>query len=153
MKRKLYIAYGSNLSVDQMALRCPEAKIVGKAALKDWRLCFKVHADIEPRKGCEVPVLIWEISQEDEKHLDLYEGYPRYYIKKDIEAEMTDLDGKNPRNVKAMAYVMTEGHGLRIPMRAYYEVLDEGYRRFGFDTAYLERALDEAEEGHGYEFS
>ena len=26
MNRRLYIAYGSNLSVDQMAFRCPEAK-------------------------------------------------------------------------------------------------------------------------------
>ena len=153
MKRKLYIAYGSNLSVEQMADRCPDARIAGKAALKDWALRFKVHADIEPCEGDTVPVLIWEISREDERRLDAYEGWPHYYVKKDISVEMTDLDGRNPRNVTAMAYVMTEGHGLRIPMRAYYEVLYEGYRRFGFDTAYLERAMKEAEEGHGYEFS
>ena len=153
MKRKLYIAYGSNLSVDQMALRCPEAKIVGKAALKDWRLCFKVHADIEPHVGCEVPVLVWEISGEDEKRLDLYEGFPSYYVKKDINVSMTDLDGRNPRDATAMAYVMAEGHGLRIPMRGYYDVLEEGYGRFGFDKGILKQALDEAKEAHGHEFS
>ena len=29
MKNKLYIAYGSNLNLPQMAGRCPTAKVVG----------------------------------------------------------------------------------------------------------------------------
>ena len=33
MKKRYYIAYGSNLSVEQMAQRCPDAKVVGLAAL------------------------------------------------------------------------------------------------------------------------
>ena len=35
---KYYIAYGSNLSVRQMAVRCSDAKVVGKAILPDWKL-------------------------------------------------------------------------------------------------------------------
>ena len=62
-----YVAYSSNLSVEQMAFRCPNAKIVGTAILKDWQLVFKYHADIVPCKGSNVPVLIWEISKSDEK--------------------------------------------------------------------------------------
>lgn len=31
--KKYYIAYGSNLSVEQMAYRCPDAKIAGQAVL------------------------------------------------------------------------------------------------------------------------
>ena len=31
--KKYYIAYGSNLSVEQMADRCPDAKIAGQAVL------------------------------------------------------------------------------------------------------------------------
>ena len=78
MKRKTYyIAYGSNLSVEQMAIRCPDAKIAGMAALKDWKLVFKLHADIVPCEGRVVPVLVWEISEKDEKNLDMYEGYVR----------------------------------------------------------------------------
>ena len=34
--KKYYIAYGSNLSRQQMAQRCPGAKIVGSAVLKGW---------------------------------------------------------------------------------------------------------------------
>lgn len=36
--KKYYIAYGSNLSVEQMAYRCPDAKIAGQAVLAGWEL-------------------------------------------------------------------------------------------------------------------
>ena len=39
-EKKYYIAYGSNLSVEQMAQRCPDARIVGQAVLEDWELAF-----------------------------------------------------------------------------------------------------------------
>ena len=146
MSRRLYIAYGSNLSVEQMALRCPDARIVGKAVLPDWKLCFKTHADIEPCKGFQVPVLVWEIAPGDEVNLDHYEGYPAYYIKKDLDIAMTGLDGENPEEATAMVYVMKGEHTLRPPWVSYYGVLEEGYERFGFDKKILEQALKEAEE-------
>ena len=80
---KKYIAYGSNLSVRQMAHRCPDARIIGMAAIQDWKLVFRTHATIEPAAGRVVPVLIWEISDRDEKNLDLYEGCPTYYYKEE----------------------------------------------------------------------
>ncbi len=70
-------AYGSNLSVEQMAHRCPGAKIAGMAYLQDWKLVFRYHATIEPCEGRVVPVLIWEIGEQDERSLDMYEGYVR----------------------------------------------------------------------------
>jgi len=152
--KRYYIAYGSNLSVEQMAHRCPDAKIAGMAALKDWKLAFKLHADIVPCRGRVVPVLVWEISGRDEKNLDVYEGFPSYYVKRELEITMTDLNGKDPRMVKAMAYVMSEGHDrLRMPMQGYYDVLAEGYRRFGFNPYLLELALKEAKEADGHEVS
>jgi len=155
---KLYVAYGSNLSVRQMDRRCTEAKVVGKAILHDWKLVFKLHATIEPSKDESVPVLIWEISERDERHLDVYEGYPSYYFKRDLELTMTDLNGRNPRLVTAMVYIMTEGHKARMPMRGYVDVLVEGYERFNFDKNILRRALMEAQdaerrEAESYEFS
>ena len=141
---KYYIAYGSNLSVRQMAARCPEARVAGKAVLPDWKLVFRLHATIEPEKGSMVPVLIWEISDRDERHLDAYEGWPSYYIKQDLEVTMTDLRGKHPRKVTAMVYIMTEGHNVRMPMKGYVDVLAEGYERFGFDKDILRQALLEA---------
>ena len=40
---RYYIAYGSNLSVEQMRHRTPKAKIVGTAVLRGWRLLFKSY--------------------------------------------------------------------------------------------------------------
>ena len=146
MNKRYYISYGSNLSVEQMAHRCPDAKVVGMAAIQDWKLVFRVHANIEPCEGRVVPVLIWEISKGDERNLDLYEGYPSYYYKQDMAVTMTDLDGKNPQEITAMVYLMNDGHPIRTPMKGYYDTLEEGYTRFGFNTHLLELAFEEAME-------
>ena len=143
---KKYIAYGSNLSVEQMKYRCPDAKVIGMAAIKDWKLVFRVHATIEPAEGRVVPALIWEIGDRDERNLDRYEGAPSYYRKEDMTVTMTGLDGKNPQEVTAMVYLMNDGHPVRTPMKSYYDVLEEGYTRFGFNTYLLERAFEEAME-------
>ena len=147
MSKKYYIAYGSNLSVEQMAHRCPDAKVAGMAAITDWKLVFRVHATIEPAEGRTVPVLLWEISGRDERNLDHYEGYPVYYRKEDMTVTMTDLDGKNPREITAMVYLMNDGHPLREPWKGYLDTLAEGYQRFGFNPYQLELALKEAKEG------
>ena len=145
MHKRYYMAYGSNLSVEQMARRCPDAKIVGKAVIPDWKLVFKYHADIVPCEGAQVQVLIWEISNEDEKSLDLYEGYPHYYTKRMMNLAMTDFNGEHPQVVKAMVYVMTDEHfKLAMPSKEYYDMLAKGYREFEFDDRFLRFALLEA---------
>ena len=86
--KKYYIAYGSNLSVEQMADRCPDAKIAGQAVLAGWELLFRGCATIAPNPKKNTPVLVWEISERDEGNLDLYEGYPNYYRKEDLNIEL-----------------------------------------------------------------
>lgn len=39
-KRKKYIAYGSNLNLEQMARRCPTAKVIGAGEIRDHELLF-----------------------------------------------------------------------------------------------------------------
>ena len=135
--KRYYIAYGSNLSEKQMAYRCPTAKIVGTSTLKDWRLLFNGPASIQEYKGYNVPVLIWEIQKEDEESLDRYEGYPNYYRKEMLEVEV------NGKKLAAMVYIMNP-RGERLPSQYYYDVLEKGYERFGFDKQILEKALVEA---------
>lgn len=139
--KRYYIAYGSNLSVGQMACRCPDARIIGTAVIEDYALLFKGCATIEPKQGKKVPVLIWEISPSDEKSLDRYEGYPSFYYKKDmtLTVKMTETDAR--RELTAMVYIMDERHRLASPTGYYYKVLAEGYEDFGFDKAILEQAL------------
>ena len=146
--RRYYIVYGSNLSVEQMAHRTPEAKIVGTAILHGWRLLFKYYATIEEKTGYETPVLIWDISPKDEKNLDFYEGYPRLYFKKDLTVTVTPLDGGKPIELTAMAYIMSEKYAMeQAPSFDYYDILDEGYDRFGFDKSILRKALNESADG------
>ena len=94
-KQRLYIAYGSNLNLEQMAFRCPTAKVVGKSELKDYELLFRggrrgAVATVEPKAGSTVPILVWEIQKKDEASLDLYEGYPNFYDKQMLEIELDE---------------------------------------------------------------
>ncbi|MCD8196101.1 MAG: gamma-glutamylcyclotransferase [Lachnospiraceae bacterium] len=140
-KKRFYIAYGSNLSVEQMKVRTPDAKIVGTGILYGWRLLFKVHATVEPCEGKNTPVLVWEISERDEERLDRYEGYPSYYYKQDLELEVFPIGGGEPVTLTAMVYLMTEGRRLAAPYPDYYGILEEGYKRFHFPKHILEQAL------------
>ena len=93
-------------------------------------------ATIEPCEGSSVPVLLWEITPEDEKALDVYEGYPSFYGKETMELPLAG------RTVPAMVYVMTPGHRLGYPSDFYYNTIRDGYITAEFDTAVLEQALD-----------
>ena len=80
----LYVAYGSNLNLAQMSYRCPNAKIYTTGFLKGWKLIFRgsmnnSYATITESSGSIVPVLVWEITKSDERRLDIYEGFPKYY--------------------------------------------------------------------------
>ena len=41
MEENLYFAYGSNLDLEQMAQRCPDAEIVGPVRLENYELRFR----------------------------------------------------------------------------------------------------------------
>jgi gamma-glutamylcyclotransferase (GGCT)/AIG2-like uncharacterized protein YtfP len=140
MSKKLYLAYGSNLNLEQMAYRCPTAKVVGKAEINNMQLLFRgphesAVATIEPRKGSCVPVLVWEITPEDEAALDRYEGFPTLYRKETVNVK---LGGKT---IKAMVYIMNEGRPLGMPNCHYYSIILEGYKVVGFDVDILRTAV------------
>lgn len=139
---KYYIAYGSNLSVDQMAFRCPDATVVGKATLEGWRLVFRYHATVERCEGSSVPVLVWAISKRDEGRLDRYEGYPKYYVKQTLSVPVEAPSGR--LDVQAMIYLMSPGRPVTRPSGAYFNVISEGYKRFGFDLGILHQALEDS---------
>ena len=139
--KRYYIAYGSNLSVGQMACRCPDAKVIGTAVLEDYALLFRQFATIEPRIGKRVPVLVWEISPEDEKSLDRYEGYPTFYYKKELTLPVRITGTESEQELTAMVYIMDEKRRLASPTGHYYKVLADGYEGLGFEKAVLEQAL------------
>ena len=139
MKKKIYVAYGSNMDLVQMAHRCPQAELLGQGMMKDWQLLFKgsqtgAYATIERKSGREVPVLLWKISKADEHQLDIYEGCPSFYYKKIVGVQTES----GP--VRGMAYIMHEERNLGIPTMQYYNVLARAYENFGFDLRILQKA-------------
>lgn len=142
---KLYIAYGSNLNLAQMADRCPTARVIGSSEMQGWRLLFRgsrtnAVATVEPNKGSSVPVLVWEITPADEAALDRYEGWPFLYRKETVKVKI------NSKNVRAMVYIMNEGRPPGQPGCYYYSVILDGYKEAGFDVDILRRAAVESVE-------
>ncbi|KXG74561.1 gamma-glutamylcyclotransferase family protein [Thermotalea metallivorans] len=140
MSNKLYLAYGSNLNLEQMATRCPTAKVVGASKIKGYRLLFRgshagAVATIEPFKGESVPVLVWDITPADEAALDRYEGWPFLYRKETIKVRL------NGKTVQAMVYIMNEGRPLGQPSCYYYSTILDGYKSAGFDVEILRKAV------------
>lgn len=139
MKKQLYIAYGSNLHKEQMAHRCPTAKPIAVATLKDHQLVFQgrpygAHANVIPAKGQEVPVAIWEITSHDEANLDIYEGVRGgYYTKEYMEIEV------NGEMNEALIYIMTP-NPYGIPADHYLQTIAEGYKDFGLPIKVLNDA-------------
>ena len=79
-----YFAYGSNMDVQQMAVRCPDAVVVGTACLPGHRFLINTHgvATVVPSQGEVVYGVLWEISKADEASLDHYEGVASGFYRK-----------------------------------------------------------------------
>lgn len=144
-EERLYLAYGSNLNMRQMQYRCPDAHVVGTAELDGWRLMFKGsksgnYLTVEREEGFTVPVAVWAVSEQDERNLDRYEGYPTFYYKKVLPVLLREAGCGNCRSVKAFVYIMHEERKLGCPSESYMECCREGYKDYGFDTAFLDEA-------------
>lgn len=141
MFKKYYLAYGSNLNLNQMSYRCPGAKAIGRVILKDYRLVYKGRADdyayltIEKCKGSIVPLGVFEVSYFDIFSLDSYEGYPTFYSKSYIPIKIGN------KTKRALIYVMNKNFDYHLPRLEYIETCLEGYKNFGFDCAILDEAL------------
>lgn len=139
----LYIAYGSNLNLPQMAFRCPTAKVVGASEIKDYELLFRgsrssAVATVEPLQGSRVPVLLWKLKDRDRQALDHYEGYPNFYRKELLPVEL------NGKTTSAMVYIMNDGHPFGTPSDYYLNTILEGYLTSGFNTDFLEQAIEKS---------
>lgn len=133
-KGYLYVAYGSNLDLEQMEFRTPSAQPIGTMELPDWQLTFKGVADIVPKQGASVSLGIFKMNSiEDWKALHTYEGTrplgAMYYLT-EVETE----------HGTALTYTMSVGHSISEPSLGYYSTIEKGYGHFGLDTAPLKEA-------------
>lgn len=147
MKKRYYIAYGSNLNIRQMRMRCPGARIMGTAVIGDYELLFKgsctgSYLTIEPKAGESVPVAVWEVTEADEAALDSCEGFPTFYYKAEMELPIKGIKSGKVRIRNAFVYIMHEDRPLGTPSGLYVRTCLEGYDSFGFDEKFLYDAIE-----------
>ena len=139
MEENLYFAYGSNLDLEQMAQRCPDAEIVGPVRLENYELRFRGSgfATVAPKKGSTVHGLVWKITPNCEQSLDRYEGYPRHYIKEAVTVQTADGS-----KIPVMAYIMAEPMCRQpaLPYPRYYRAIQQGFEANGLPVESLEEA-------------
>lgn len=147
MKTKLYVAYGVNLSSLRMSQLCPTAKPIAKSWIHDYQLAFRgqpygAQATIVPAAGYSVPVVVWEITEDDEKNMDFWEKadggrYAKGTIRVEIDGEIKE----------ALIYIMdmqrSEEYG--IPNNTHLSLIFQGYNDFNFDTEILIEAVIRAQ--------
>jgi gamma-glutamylcyclotransferase (GGCT)/AIG2-like uncharacterized protein YtfP len=139
-----YIAYGSNLNKQQMKDRCPDSKEVDSTILRGYELLFRNYRDCEEgyltvtkNKKAKVPVGIYEISENDEKKLDSYEGVNNHDYKK----ERILIKIRNKYTV-GLIYIMVAERKCK-PTNEYYKKVKKGYDEWKFDISTLKRACAE----------
>ena len=129
----LYFAFGSNLNQKQMKRRCKDSKYIGCYSLKNYKLVFRNYflgggvADIQKDKNSTVLGAIYKISKRDEKELDVYEDYPKTYIKKYFK-----ILGK-----KVMFYYMPKKTMHVPPSKRYLNLIIQGYKDCGYNNNYI----------------
>ena len=150
MEENLYFAYGSNLDLEQMAQRCPDAEIVGPVRLENYELRFRGSGfpTVAPKKGSTVHGLVWKITPNCEQSLDRYEGYPRHYTKETVTVK--DAAGAE---LPVMVYIMAEPYCRQpaLPSPYYYRVIQRGFEANGLPVESLQaawsRTIDEVWSG------
>lgn len=144
--KKYYLAYGSNLNIRQMMMRCPGAELVGTTEIPGYELLFKgslsgAYLTIEPKEGASVPAAVWATTAADEAALDRYEGCPSFYYKAAAVLPVKRLTSEETSELEVYVYIMHEERKIGIPSRAYVRTCLEGYDDFGFEPAVLVEAV------------
>ena len=137
MIRTYYLAYGMNTNTQSMAMRCPSAISLGTVKLKDHKLAFKYHCDVVKSRGNRVECVLWSITPDCEQSLDRLEGFPEYYLKKEVAVK------HNGKNVRAMIYYMATKEDIDYPSEFYLNMVAEGYQEHNIAIEQLEEALEE----------
>ena len=146
-----YFSYGSNLDPEQMNLRCPGHKVVGMAALHDYRLAFPLTshdwgggvASVVPSHGTSVWGIGYDLTESDLAALDRYEGVRapedqhNLYDRQTVFVELSrPEDGSIPRRVRAWCYIARTANPAP-PSRRYLDAVRAGARHHRLPDEYV----------------
>lgn len=139
----LYLAYGSNMSPEQMAKRCPGAKLIGAVILKNYALTFAGWsaswgggvATVVRKKGSSVSGAIYRINAKHLATLDRYEGVPFAYMR----CKRKVAVGSKTR--QPWVYIKKNREPC-LPTQAYVDKIAEGYCAIGLPLQSLQDGID-----------
>ncbi|KAK3330673.1 hypothetical protein B0H66DRAFT_71653 [Apodospora peruviana] len=166
--RRLYFGYGSNLWLEQMALRCLGSDFIGIGRLPRyrWMINSRGYANVaetnnpqnstnnnkDEEEAEEVWGLVYALSEADEKQLDVNEGVPFAYEKRVLEVEClwesSDGNGGKKERTKEMVLVYidfkrADGEG-NLPRAEYVYRMNMGIGdalRKGVPRGYVDKVL------------
>jgi gamma-glutamylcyclotransferase len=164
---RLYFAYGSNLSLTQMASRCPTSVYHSLGVLRGYRWIIgeRGYANIvtdavttlsssssnenqiqgEEQHG--VYGMLYTVQASDELRLDRAEGVPYAYIKRELDVELLSTEGACETGgevVRALVYVDESRLGEGVCREEYTVRINRGIRDAvgkGMKGWYVERVI------------
>lgn len=151
----LYFAYGSNMDFIQMKERCPSARFVGVAMLRDYRLAFTRKslkrnfgvADAVADAGHSIWGVVYKVDDRDIGGLDSSEGYsPRRgenaYRR---EERRVFLEGDSAKPLAVAVYFATPDSNPTLPNQAYKDQILAGARWWHLPEDYVRQGLETIE--------
>ena len=113
-----------------MPIRPPAERIRHKAGIQRL-VSSPVFGLLTAEEGSHVDGVLWSLTGDCEKSLDLYEGYPDFYDKQEITVK--DKAGKE---IKAIVYIMTKDYmqNFNPPGRSYLTGILKGCRQNQIQT-------------------
>jgi hypothetical protein len=129
-----YFAYGSNICIEQMHFRCPNANKLGNAKLNNYEFVINRHglATLVAKLGACSEGVLWSISESDKATLDVYEG-----LQSNLYSLQTMIIETRIGATQVLIYIATN-QDLGRPALAYMEPIVNAARHHGFSEAYVQ---------------
>lgn len=134
---KKYFAYGANMDLENMSDRCLDAIVISTCVLEGYRFIINHYgvASIIEDHSSNVYGILWEISQEDEDFLDLFEGVKGgWYTKEVINVAMIEDDTIH----EGVLVYVASNHTPGKPIEDYFQNIIRNAMEFGFPQAYVD---------------
>jgi gamma-glutamylcyclotransferase (GGCT)/AIG2-like uncharacterized protein YtfP len=136
----LYAAYGSNMDSAQMAERCPHSPQQGTGWLEGWRLTFGgaelgwegALATVVEEDANRVFVVLYDVSESDQKALDRWDGVTLGYYRK-LTVRVQTLDG----DAASWLYVLN-GYEGGLPSARYIGILADAAEKAAAPADYVD---------------
>ena len=132
-----YFGYGSNLSKDQMAVRCPDSSyfMSGNLSGYSWFINTRGYASIKPNPDDFVLGEIFSLSDKDIELLDIYESVAEGMYEKFMMSVKTQSGA-----IDCLVYIATDNENGQ-PQAEYIERINAGIRSANLPSDYVQKSI------------